>query len=347
MPPTVLKNVLRFSGLAVGASSAIAHGCNYNGRALAPDNVWLNQAGFSVSVDRTNVSITRGPAAPSDVDAGVELWHSYEDAEPQGGIATSLLPFIMQGFGGTGPAGGAVAIAASTQTAATGTVVFAASNGLSFGMSGSSQITASMDAIRSVVGPGSTALGPTISFQNGNNVTFGINGNTITASVQTAGGTATGVGISAGTQLATTGAVVFADSNGISYGLNAQTFTASFQAIKTVVAAGGTITGGQVSFANSNSISFGIAGSTITASFQQPSVTKIVNFTATGGESDFNVTFAAVANTAYFVASQAAGVASIVAADLPVANRSLTAFRVIPTATLSAGDVYQFMLFNT
>lgn len=345
--PTVLKNILRFAGLAVGGSSAIPHGCNYNGRSLAPNNIWLNGGGFSVSADATNVSVTRTPSGQADVDVGLELWHSYEDAEPVGGIAASLKPFIMQGVGGGGGGGAGVAFAAGTQTAATGTAVMANSNGLTFGMSGSSQVTASMDAFRSIIGLGSTATGPTFSFAAGNGVTFGISGQTLTASVQTVGGTATGVGISAGTQVATTGAVVFSDSNGISWGLNAQTLTASFQAIKTIVAAGGTITGGQLSFANSNSFSFGIVGSTLTASFQQPSVTRIINFTATGGESDFNVTFAAVANTNYYVGSQAAGVASLVVADLPLTNRSLSAFRVIPTATLSSGDVYQFLLYAT
>jgi len=91
---------------------------------------------------------------------------------------------------------GVVAPAAGTQTATSGTVVFANSNGISFGMSGSSQVTASYTV-------------PNVPAQ----------------SVQTQGV----VVAAAGTQTATTGTVVFSNSNGISFGMsNSSVVTASY-----------------------------------------------------------------------------------------------------------------------
>jgi hypothetical protein len=340
---SILKNVLRFTGLAIGVTASQAHSLNRNALPLAPDNVWLNGGGFNVSVDASNLTIERTPSGQAAVDAAVELWHSIEDAEPPGGI--TALPFIMQGAGGGSGAGAGVALAGGTQTAATGTVVFSNSNGYSFGLSGSSQMTMSGDAFRSVIALGSTATGPTVSFLNGNGVTFGMNGNTITASVQTVGGTATGVAISAGTEVATTGAVIFSNSNNISFGLNAQTLTATFAAIKSI--SGGTTraTNGEVVFSNSNSISFGVAGNTITASANLPSVQRVVAITATGGETRLTVTMAAVANTNYAVQPTNAGVASIVGWDCPKGSRSTTAFIAEPSNALVSNDVIEFVLY--
>jgi hypothetical protein len=341
----VLKNVLRFSGLGIGVGVTQTHGLRYESRSLAPKNVWANGGGYSISADATNVYVTRLAAGADSVDVAVELWHTYEDAEPlPGGIATSLVPFIMQGVNS---AGGGVAIAAGTQTAATGTVIFSNANAISFGLSGSNTLTASVDAIKSLVASTHTATGPTVVFSNGGGVTFGITGQTITASVQTAGGTATGVGISAGTEVATTGAVVFSNSNGLSFGMNASTVTVSYDAIKSLSAGTTRITNNEVVFSNSNSISFGVNGQTITAIANLPSVQKVVNYSATGGETDFSVTMAAAANTNYAVFAQNAGVSNIVAWDLPLgtANRALTAFRAIPSGALASGDVIQFMLY--
>lgn len=249
----------------------------------------------------------------------------------------------------TGP-GGLGAISAGSQLASSGTLAFANSNGVSFGMSASSQITASMDAFRSIIALGSTATGPTLSFVNTNGVTFGMSGGSLTASVQTVGGTATGVGISAGTQLATTGAVVFSNSNGISYGLSNQTLTASFQAIKTVSAGTTAITGGNVSFADSNGVSFGVNGQTVTASAFRPAVERVVGFTATGGETVATVTFApALASTNYSVFAQQNGVSFGLNVDLPAgsANRSVSAFKFLPSAAMASSDALAFFLFQS
>lgn len=68
--------------------------------------------------------------------------------------------------------GGGAGLSAGTQSVSTGTVAFANSNGISFGMSGSNQITASYTV--------PTIPGATV-FSNSNNVSFGLNGSTVTA----------------------------------------------------------------------------------------------------------------------------------------------------------------------
>lgn len=80
-----------------------------------------------------------------------------------------------------------LAISAGTESVSKGTVVFANSNGVTFGMSGST-VTASINPVAgtaiTAISAGTTfATGPTVVFSNSNNVTFGVNGNTVTASV--------------------------------------------------------------------------------------------------------------------------------------------------------------------
>lgn len=141
-----------------------------------------------------------------------------------------------------------VALSAGTQSVATGTVVFANSNGVSFGMSGSSRVTASFDGIRSISGGTTNALGPGVSFADSNGISFGITGSTVTASV---GAGALG-GLAAGTQTATSGTVAFANSNGMTFGMsNSNQITGSFSTL---------------SFSDLNGVSFGIAAGTLTAS---------------------------------------------------------------------------------
>lgn len=75
-----------------------------------------------------------------------------------------------------------VAISAGTQSGITGNIVFSNSNGISFGMSGSSQVTAS-HAINISAGTTSNNLSA-FTFSNSNGVSFGLNGSTLTASIQ-------------------------------------------------------------------------------------------------------------------------------------------------------------------
>ena len=153
---------------------------------------------------------------------------------------------------------------------------FVNSNSISFGMSGSSQITASYDQTQitagnnitlSQVGSTVTIQGPV--FSNSNNVTFGVNAGTITASVNGAG-----VALGAGSQTVSTGSVNFINSNSITFGMSGSNqITASYD--QTQITAGNNITLSQVGktvtiqgpvFSNSNNVTFGVNGGTITAS---------------------------------------------------------------------------------
>lgn len=98
-----------------------------------------------------------------------------------------------------------IGLSAGTQSAGSSTIVFSNSNGISFGMSGSSQVTASY----------STAV-----LSNSNNISFGTNGSTVTATFAAINA------FSAGAASVSNGTLVFSNSNGISFGLNGSTVTA-------------------------------------------------------------------------------------------------------------------------
>jgi hypothetical protein len=116
-------------------------------------------------------------------------------------------------------------IAAGTQTASTGTVVFSNANGLTFGMSGSSAITASHNGISNIkVSAGTTSNNlSAITFSNSNGISFGINASTLTASHNGI----SNINVSAGTTSNNLSALTFSNSNGISFGLSGSTVTAS------------------------------------------------------------------------------------------------------------------------
>lgn len=163
------------------------------------------------------------------------------------------------------------AIAAGTQTASSGTIVLSNSNNLSFGMSGSTRITASYNFNLSA-GTTSNNLNA-VTFSNSNNVSFGLNGSTVTASASYSQSTSPGA-IQAGTQTATSGTVIFSNSNNVSFGMsNSSVVTASASysqstAPGAIQAGTQTATSGTVVFSNSNGITFGMSGSSqVTASY--------------------------------------------------------------------------------
>ena len=133
-----------------------------------------------------------------------------------------------------------VGIQAGASSVSNGTVVFANSNGVTFGMS-NSQITASVaggggGGNLTISGGASSISSGQLIFSNSNGVSFGLNGSTMTASVAAAGGAQTGIsGISAGTQLQTVGTLQFVNSNSITFGMsNSSQITASFsQSVQT------------------------------------------------------------------------------------------------------------------
>jgi hypothetical protein len=111
---------------------------------------------------------------------------------------------------------GAALKGSGTYTQNTGTIQFANSNNVTFGLSDNGVVTASIPAIggaqtgiSGIAGSAaSTAVSGTVQFANANGISFGLNGNTMTASY---------------TVPPTT---VFSNSNNIEFGLNGSTITA-------------------------------------------------------------------------------------------------------------------------
>jgi hypothetical protein len=105
---TRLKNILRFVGLVDGVPASLPHNLNWNGRAVVPDFVDPSSAGYVISADATNVTITRQPGALANVDVLVESWHSIERAfGAKQTVALTPQPFVAAG--GNGSSGGSFA----------------------------------------------------------------------------------------------------------------------------------------------------------------------------------------------------------------------------------------------
>jgi hypothetical protein len=150
------------------------------------------------------------------------------------------LTLSLSAAAGGGGADGYNILSAGTQLANTNTTVaFADSNGISFGMSGSSRITASYTVpdvanfiSRVNISAGTTSNNLTnFVLSNSNGISFGLNGSTITAtytvptqSVQTQNMVSV---------QGSTGNISFSNSNGITFGFNASTITASHNGLTT------------------------------------------------------------------------------------------------------------------
>jgi hypothetical protein len=122
-----------------------------------------------------------------------------------------------------------VNVSAGTTSQNLSAIVFSNSNGVSFGLSGST-ITGS--AAGGGGGGGidlsagtQTATSGTVVFSNSNNVSFGMsNSSVVTATVASS---LTAVNLSAGTTSNNLSEIVFSNTNNVSFGLNASTVTAS------------------------------------------------------------------------------------------------------------------------
>lgn len=160
---------------------------------------------------------------------------------------------------------------AGTTSGNLNSINFSNSNGVSFGLNGST-ITASHNAITNMnLSAGTTSNNlSAVTFSNANGVSFGLNGSVITGSHNAI----TNINVSAGTTRNNLSAITFNNGNGVSFGLNGSTMTASVAAqsaqtqsnIQAVIAGAATASTGTISFANSNGVSFGLNGNTLTAS---------------------------------------------------------------------------------
>lgn len=183
------------------------------------------------------------------------------------------------------------AVSAGTQSMTVGTLVFSNSNNVSFGMSGSSRITASF-ALNASAGASSANVSALV-FTNTNNVGFAAstdaNGATIRA--------AASINFSAGGASGNLSALVFSNSNGVSFGLNASTITASVAAaagggILGIAASGSTQTDATVVFSNGTAITAGAASASVNnvvfdfngSSIRATAMMRVTaNITTTGG----------------------------------------------------------------
>lgn len=107
MVGTILKNVLSFTGLALGVPTALPHSLTVNGISVAPQLGGFSASGFTATANATNVIVTRLTAAISgDVNVYVERWHTIEDVLPLPGQLAGLVPFFFGNDGGGGGGGG-------------------------------------------------------------------------------------------------------------------------------------------------------------------------------------------------------------------------------------------------
>lgn len=182
-------------------------------------------------------------------------------------VQASLNTLIVSAAAGGTGAGAGIALAAGTQTATTNTVVFSNSNGVTFGMSGSSRVTASVET--SYAASNHSHGNPTLALTNLSGTTASAsNGFTLSLSAAAGGG----VALAAGTQTGTSGTIVFANSNGLSFGMSGSSqITGSHNALtsqsnQAVSGANGSSTFQTLSFANSNGVSWSTAAAGIWAS---------------------------------------------------------------------------------
>jgi hypothetical protein len=275
-------------GLASNITTALQSTGNYLTTARASnDAVGLNTAQTNVTwtVNSSGISLNAGGYAGTNTSANNASLT----------LNSNGLTISVAAPGG----GGGIAAAAGTQTATSGTINFANSNGVTFGMSGSSQITASytvpsvLPAYANLSGAASgntTASGNTLNLSGinitlsgtnnsqiaisapatsgltaGNNISLSSNGSTIGISAQA-------VALGASTQTATSGTVNFANSNGISFGMSGSNqITASYtQSNQAFSASGGSSTFQTLNFANSNGLTFSNSGGSVVASYTVP-----------------------------------------------------------------------------
>ena len=185
------------------------------------------------------------------------------------GLSLGVPAYVTNAVGG-----GGVAIAGGTQTATSGTVNFANSNGITFGMSGSNQITASHNGITSqsvqtqasgnIAGSGfsstTTAGTAIVGTNNSNGLSLGVPAYLTTQSVQTqASGNIARTGFTS-TTTAGTAVVGTLNTGGLSLGVPAYLTTQSVQTQASGNIAGSGFTGANATGTlNSNGLSLSVA----------------------------------------------------------------------------------------
>ncbi len=194
--------------------------------------------------------------------------------------------------GASGGGDGGNFIAAGTQTAgSTASVIFSNSNGISFGMSNSSVVTASytVPSTAGLISNINLSAGTTsnnlsaLTFANSNGLTFGLNASTITAS-HNALTSQSNQAISAGNGSFTFQTASFADSNGVSFSTGTQGIYATVktdyltsQSNQAFSASGGSSAFQTLNFANSNGLTFSNSNGSVIASYSVPSTAGLLS----------------------------------------------------------------------
>lgn len=196
--------------------------------------------------------------------------------------AWSVLPYFS----------GINAASAGTSSISSGTLVFSNSNGVSFGLSGST-ITASVASagggIALSAGTQSASTG-TVVFSNSNGISFGMSGSSrITASHNGI----SAVYVSAGLYDQLLSAITFSDANGVSFGLDGGSVITASVSNQGIALSAGTqsVSTGTLKFADSNGISFGMSDSSrVTASYTVPSTAGLISaINVSGGTTSNNL----------------------------------------------------------
>lgn len=261
----------------------------------APATSSLSATGIlSISTNGSTISIGAGPvtmyAASNTTQASSNSVHlsalTFQGAGVASvGVSNGSVVISVPSGGGAGD--GYNILAAGTQTATTaGSVLFENSNGITFGMSGSTRITASHNGLTSQSNQALSAANGSFAFQtanfsNANGVSFITSaGSAIAASVETsyaASNHSHGNPTLALTNLSGTTA---SNSAGLTLSLSA---AAPGGGVSPVVSANnGSYSFTTLSFSNANGVSFGTsAGSAVTASYTVPSVTQYFSNTGT------------------------------------------------------------------
>jgi len=183
-PSNILNSFYITGNSATDGSSQITGG----GFVLAGgDHITLSQSNNTISMIADG-GIAFG-VSDSTFTSGTVILSGQANITVNTTLNAGIQYIRLSAAGGTDTAGadGGNILAAGSQTAnSTGNVKFVDSNGVTFGMSNNSDITASVAAISRVVVSDSTMVSNFISFSNANNISFGASGaNIITISTGT------------------------------------------------------------------------------------------------------------------------------------------------------------------
>jgi hypothetical protein len=255
----------------------------------------------------------------------------------------------------------AVALGAGAQTQTSGTVQFANSNNLTFGLSNNGVMTASAGHTGPtgvvVNASASTITNGNVVFSNSNGMYFGVNGSTITMDA-TANMFAVGANtINAGsTSLAVPmDSIYYSGAGNISVGMNGSTVIVS--QVNPAISAGtgggaGSANTGTIVFSNSNNVTFGWNAGTVTASFGAANTASTFN-AGVGTAGNTAGTTGAVNQSIYLVGTRgitlsqsANGQSATVTFDggqrtfLTYQNRQLGASTLMATAVHQTGQLW-------